>query len=307
MRIPLPPHHHLGQLMCILLSLALAACGPGAEATPAAATGAPAADGGAVPDLPAVIATVNGASISSEAFERELARFQAGQAALGLTVSDEAAYRQQVLDLLIERELIRQYAAQQGIVISEDDVTAEINSMIAEQGEEYFNGWLAGNYYTLDEFRDIIKVDLMWRALREPIIAGVPETGDHVHARHILVDSEEEADAVVQRLQNGEDFAALAAEYSVDVTTRDSGGDLGWFARGVLLVPEVEEVAFSQQPGQISGVVPSAWGYHIVQTLEFDSTRSVDPETRQRLIESTIEAWQQGLRANATVEQFVTF
>ncbi len=249
-----------------------------------------------------MVAYVNGQPISLEAFNREVARFEAGQVALGFEVADEAAYRQQILDLLIEQELIRQQAAQQGISVSNAEVEDVINAMIAETGQEYFNGWLQTNYYTLEEFREVIRLDLLTNRLLEPVVNAVPTTAEHVHARHILVNSETEAQAVLTRLQNGEDFAALAAQFSVDVTTRDNGGDLGWFPRGGLLVPEVEEAAFNLQPGAVSGVIRSAWGYHIVQTLEFDPNREIEYETRQRLIEKAIEEWRQNLRTGADIQ-----
>lgn len=273
--------------------------------TPAFNYTPPASDGTQFTPQPTstqVAAYVNGQPISMDAFNREVARFEAGQVALGFEIADEAAYRQQILDLLVEQELIRQQAAQKGISVSDAEVDEAINAMIAETGQEYFNGWLQTNYYTLEEFREVIRLDLLTNRLLEPVVNAVPTTAEHVHARHILVNSETEAQAVLTRLQNGEDFAALAAQFSVDVTTRDNGGDLGWFPRGGLLVPEVEEAAFSLQPGAISGVIRSAWGYHIVQTLEFDPNREIEFETRQRLIEKAIEEWRQSLRVGADIQ-----
>lgn len=252
-------------------------------------------------------ATVNGQPITAESFRRELARWEAGQAALGFEVANQASYEQQVLNIMIEDELIRQYAVQRGLSVTDAEADAVINGMIVETGQEYFDNWLASNYYTLDEFREEIRFDLLAKKAADPIIASVPTTGEHVHARHILVDTEAQANEAMGRLQGGEDFAALAREYSVDVTTNDNGGDLGWFPRGGLLVPEVEEVAFNLQPGQTSPVVASAWGYHIIQVLEFDPARPMDEETRQRLIQRTLREWADSLRDGAQIEQFLDF
>jgi parvulin-like peptidyl-prolyl isomerase len=253
-----------------------------------------------------VVATVNGQPIALEAFQRELARFEAGQAALGLEPSQQPGYQQQVLNTLIEQELFRQFAAQQGIVISDEQVDAEINDMIAETGQEFFDGWLAGNSYTLDEFREFVRTDLITQQLISPVLDSVPQSVEHVHARHILVNSLTEAQEALDRLNSGEDFASLAAEYSVDVTTRDSGGDLGWFPRGLLLVQEVEETAFSLQPGQRSDIVQSDWGYHIIETLEFNASMTVDPDAYQRLREQAIEDWRLSLRQGADIQQLVS-
>jgi parvulin-like peptidyl-prolyl isomerase len=293
----------------ISISLLLAGCGAGGPPTPGIDTAAPPAGGGDSSPSEGeteLAALVNGQPVTVAAYEAELQRFEAGRAALGLTAA-EGGYQQQVLDLLIEQELIRQEAAAQGISVSDVQVDAAINEMIAESGEEYFNGWLAGNFYSLEEFRELIRMDILSTQLLTPVIEAVPTRAEQVHARHILVNSQEVADDVLARLQAGEDFAALAAEYSVDVTTRDTGGDLGWFPRGGLLVPEVEEIAFSQQPGQISDVLMTAWGYHIVQTLEFDPDREIEAETRQRLLEQAKEEWRRRLRADADIQQLVTF
>lgn len=291
----------------VLLVLLLAGCGGGPGLTPPAnfTPNAPQTDvtlPDPIPTSTAVAAYVNGQPISLDAFSREVARFEAGQVALGFEIADENAYRQQILDLLIEQELIRQRAAQQGLRVADADVEATINAMIQETGQEYFNGWLQTNYYTLEEFREFVRLDLLTNQLLDPVVNAVPTAAEHVHARHILVNSETEAQAALNRVQAGEDFAALAAELSVDVTTRDNGGDLGWFPRGGLLVPEVEEAAFGQAPGAISGIVRSAWGYHIVQTIEFDTNREIEYETRQRLVEKAIEEWRQALRVGADIQ-----
>jgi foldase protein PrsA len=306
---------HLLKHVCwlaLLAGLLLTGCGgsapstPGYSFTPQPVQPEPGGETGSGEEQPEIAALVNGQSIPWSAYERELGRFEAGKAALGFEDTDEAGYQQQVLDLLVEYELIRQFAARQGIVITDEVVDAEIQRMIDETGEEYFNGWLYGNYYTLEEFREVVRLDLITKQLLAPVLESVPTTAEHVHARHILVNSQAEADDLLARLQNGEDFAALAAQYSVDVTSRDNGGDLGWFPRGGLLVPEVEEAAFSLSPGEISDVVASAWGYHIVQTLEFDPGREIEYETRQRLIEKAIEDWRLQLRSGADIQQFVS-
>lgn len=303
-------------ILVLLISLLLAACGRNNNATPeipetnnSIEAPPPVSNEG---EQGQVLVEVNGQPVTRNQFERELARFEAGQAALGIQADDEAAYRQQVLDLLIENELIRQRATAQGIIVSDEQIDAEIedtlNDLLSDgqaetpaEAQEYFEGWLQGNYYTREEFREIIRLTLMTQQLREPVIASIPETTEHVRARHILVNSRDVAEEVLGRLNAGEDFAVLAAEYSVDVTTASNAGDLGWFARGGLLVPQVEDIAFNQQPNQISDIVETDWGFHIIQTLEFDANFAVTQETRQRLIEDAIEQWRLGLRTDASI------
>jgi peptidyl-prolyl cis-trans isomerase D len=99
---------------------------------------------------------------------------------------------------------------------------------------------------------------------------------EQVHARHILLKTEGKSDAekkaikakaedLLKQLKNGADFAELAKKNSED--SAESGGDLGWFTRG-RMVPEFEDAAFSLKPNQLSGIVTSQYGYHIIQVLE---------------------------------------
>jgi foldase protein PrsA len=290
-------------LVVILLCAYLTGCG---GTTPTASN----LDSTAQPDQatqPEVIATVNGQPIAMESFQRELARFEAGQASLGWQVADQAGYKQQVLDLLIDNELLRQLAVKQGVVVSDEAVDAEINAMIQEKGQQYFDAWLSSNYYDLSEFREELRLGLIANQLRAPVVASVPSVTEQVHARQILVNTQTEAEQILARLQAGEDFGALAAAYSRDTTTKDNGGDLGWFPRGGLLVPEVEDAVFSMAPGQPAVVVVSAWGAHVVQTLEMDPARQVEPEIHDWVVRKTIEQWLSGLRVGADIQQFILF
>jgi hypothetical protein len=94
------------------------------------------------------------------------------------------------------------------------------------------------------------------------------------------------AQELVRRLRAGEDFAKLAQEFSDDPGSKMDGGDLGWFGRGQM-VPEFEQAAFSLETGQISDPVKSVYGYHIIQVLEKDPARPIEPFLlEQRRIEA---------------------
>jgi peptidyl-prolyl cis-trans isomerase D len=105
------------------------------------------------------------------------------------------------------------------------------------------------------------------------------DKGKEVRARHILFrvspDADEETEAevkakaqdVLQQIQEGADFAAMAREHSEDTASAKNGGDLGFFAKG-MMVPEFEEAAFSLTPGEVSDLVRTQFGYHIVQVEE---------------------------------------
>ena len=173
-----------------------------------------------------------------------------------------------------------------------DDVDAALNKITSSLGGPgALNDWLLANLYEAAEFRMALQADLLRARMMDKVTAGVGPTAEQVHAREILVYSPDTAANVLAQLQSGADFATLALNYSRDFSSRAGGGDLGWFPRGVLTVPEVEQAAFSLQPGEISGVIKSALGYHIVQVLERDPQRPLSPAAEQALRASTFSAW----------------
>jgi peptidyl-prolyl cis-trans isomerase C len=87
-----------------------------------------------------------------------------------------------------------------------------------------------------------------------------------VHCAHILVKTEKEVNTVLERLKKGENFSAIAKDVSL-CPSKKRGGDLGTFGRGQM-VKEFEQVAFTLEKGQISGIVKTQFGYHIIKRLE---------------------------------------
>ncbi len=257
-------------------------------------------------------AKVNGQPILLADYQEEMARFEAAMAGQGFDLESEegrarlAQMRRQVLDSMIERVLIEQAAAREGVTASEEELESIIQESIEEGGgQASFEEWLQSSGLTYEDFREAIRFQLLAQSIFERVTSSVPTTAEQVHARHILVETEEEAQAILAKLQAGEDFAALARELSQDENTREAGGDLGFFSRGQLICPEVEEAAFALQPGQISGVVQSQFGYHIVQVLEKTPDRPLPPELLNALKEQAFARWMQEQWDNATIERFV--
>ncbi len=128
----------------------------------------------------------------------------------------------------------------------------------------------------------LITVDLLREKLLAQVGDQMPKSGERVRARHVLVSVAQDASAedqqlalakaisITQRLNAGEDFAAVAEKYSDDTGSAANGGDLGFFGRGQM-VREFEDAAFSLPIGQISEPVKSQFGYHIIKVEETDA------------------------------------
>lgn len=152
------------------------------------------------------------------------------------------------------------------------------------------------------DYRRIIEANLLYGKLGDLFADRVPTTEEQIHARHILVETEEEAQAVLARLEEGEDFAALAEELSTDESNKEEGGDLGWFPRG-MMVPEFEEAAFALQPGEISDIVQTSFGYHIILVEERDPERELEPYFLEQRRASALSDWLEEQRQSEAVER----
>lgn len=232
--------------------------------------------------------------------ELELARARAG---LG---TELASSPQQVLDWLIDRRLLAQAARQLGLGPTEEQLAAELEAIRqALGGEGAFQGWLDEQQYELQSFTAALREDMQAAAMVQEIIRAVPDHEEQVRALHILVASRQEAEALRQQaLQPGVDFGQLALEASLDLSTRIAGGDLGWFARGTLTVPEVEAAAFALAPGEISPVIESELGFHLLKVVARQDRPLSQPAllARQR---AAVEAWLAERRQEAQIERYL--
>jgi peptidyl-prolyl cis-trans isomerase C len=146
-------------------------------------------------------------------------------------------------------------------------------------------------------------------AMKKVYTDAIKEVGNEqeVSARHILVESEDDAKAISADLKKGGDFAAIAKEKSKDPGSKDSGGDLGFFTKDQM-VPEFAEAAFKLDKGQVSDPVKSQFGWHVIRV---DDKRTKEPPTFEQVkdqIENFVQRKAQAdliqkLRADAKIEK----
>jgi len=141
----------------------------------------------------------------------------------------------------------------------------------------------------------------IWQSLLfEAFMAEVPREQEHVHARHILLPDERTAKDVLERLEQGADFVELAADFSMDESNKDRGGDLGWFPRG-RMVAAFEKAAFGAQVGEVVGPVESSYGFHVIEVLERE-VREIDEYTYQLIVQQEFSSFLEQAKADAEVE-----
>ena len=288
--------------LCFLVT----ACGGGTPEAGQASSVPPTA----TPQLPTptalpLAARVNGEGILVEAYEREVARFEASRQALGIELATLGDYRSDVLRTLIDRRIMAQAAERLGMEVTDTELDQRLQSLVELRGgPEGMGAWLAAAGYTADEFENELREEILAARMIQNITSGLSEQADQVHARHLLVATETEAQDLLAQLVAGADFEELARLFSLDPGTRPAGGDLGWFPRGQLTMLEVEEAAFRLEPGEISGVIQTVLGYHILQVVEKDR-RAVSGEALIRYRVAAVTQWIADQREQAEIEVLV--
>ncbi|MBX3679250.1 peptidylprolyl isomerase [Cognatazoarcus halotolerans] len=241
-----------------------------------------------LPAMAATIATVNGVAISSNRADALIAEQKAQGA------PDSEQLRNAVKEELVRREILQQAAQKKGL-----DKSAEVQAQMdmARQAvliRAYLQSFVQANPVSDADIRkeyDSIKARLGEKEYK---------------ARHILVDTEDQAKAIIAKLQAGEKFEDLAKE-SKDPGSKERGGDLGWANPGMFVKPfsdamiSLEKGKFTPQP------VKSDFGYHIiklddVRALKTPSFEEVKPQIQQRLQQQKVEKHLLDLRSQAKVQ-----
>lgn len=147
-----------------------------------------------------------------------------------------------------------------------------------------------------DEFKRLIAEPRARRLKFVNILADAVETNaEQVRIRHIQLSTQDEVDKALARLQAGEEFAAVAKDISTDAKTKDQGGEMGWYPRGILSEDygvEFENVAFTASAGVLpKQAVRTGSGFHLILVDEFANSRAITPEQLSVLQSTAFERW----------------
>jgi peptidyl-prolyl cis-trans isomerase C len=230
-------------------------------------------------------ATVNGEEITLQEFEAELSRYLSAQGEDNNL--EEAEMVEIVLDDMVNQILLAQGAENLGFELEPEVLNVRRDVLVETLGGEMeFENWLLENGYTQQSFDKVLVSAIKGAWMRDRILEDVPISAEQVHARQILLYNSDQADQVLSELNSGREFATLLAAYE-PVTQ----GELGWFPKGYLPHPAIEEAAFDLQPGEFSQVIETSVGFHIIQVMERESDRPLSPEARLVWQERALQDW----------------
>lgn len=263
-------------------------------------------------ELPDVLARVNGQEVKKSDFDLLVRNIELSRGPIPTERRDEVL--RAALNQLVEYTLLQQEAKTRQVTVSDAEVNERIKQMQGQfPTEEAFKKALSARDMSIDRLRDDARVDMViTRMVEDEVATAQPPTdaeckdyydknpdkfklGEAVRASHILILADEKADeatkkkaraqieAVNKRVKAGEDFAQLAKEHSQDGSAAQ-GGDLDFFGRG-RMVPPFEQAAFALKPGEVSDIVTTQFGYHIIKVTErrTESTVPFDDQLQERL------------------------
>ena len=211
-------------------------------------------------------------------------------------------YGQDSLSYLIDNKIVEVAAGKENVKISDEDVDAEMKEFVeANGGEKTFNDALEQSGMTEKDIETEIVNYLKIVKLLESEVDITDEEmktyfeenkdsynePEQVEASHILVENEETANKVKEKLGAGEDFAELAKEYSTDPSNAENGGELGYFSKGTM-VEEFENIAFSMNVGEISDPVKTDYGYHLIHLTDKKEAKEANFEDHKEEIKQTL-------------------
>lgn len=240
---------------------------------------------------------VNTEGISLIEYEVERAQLTEANETLQLELSADQQ-RQKVIDNLVDMALLAQAAYENGFSLDESVLQTEWDRLSEQtDGKDEFKNWLDKYKYTKSAFLAALKRSMAAAWQRDQIASSVPLEVEQVHIRQIVVSDEATAKRALEQVSvPGVSFESYSFRYDLQ-----TGGDLGWFPRGYLLLPEVEEAAFTIEPGKISGVIQSEIGFHIIQVIAREQ-RPLSTDARRFLQYKAVQDWLKTKRSQSQID-----
>ncbi|MCI0570978.1 MAG: peptidyl-prolyl cis-trans isomerase [Myxococcaceae bacterium] len=259
---------------------------------------------------PDVVAHVNGEVIQRADFERELQRELAATELRERTPEQVEPFKRALLDSAVERTLLLQAARELNIQVGPEEVDRRVLRISADFPDEQFESTLAQSQLSMAQLKqrthDMLVVE---KLLAQHVYARVAVTEaelrdawakheaeftepERVRMAQIVVRELDEARRLLAQLKAGKGFAELARRYSLSADAK-VGGDLGFFARGVM-PPAFDEWAFRLAPGQVSDVVATDYGFHLFKVLERKPSRKRELSEVRGELESKLLAERRG-------------
>jgi foldase protein PrsA len=209
-----------------------------------------------------------------------------------------------ISDILIQEEIVRRFAGEKDVTVTDDEIREEIASRLGitaddESFDDVFQQELLRSELSETDYRQMIEADVVTDKLQEKFLAEVPASAESVHYRQIVVSEQERADELVAEIEAGGDFAALAAENSLDPETKDDGGDVGWIPRGVLDA-SAEELIFPLEVDEIT-VIPTPQGVLIIEMLAKAGDHPVEGDQKEPLATRLFDDWTEDKKQSVSI------
>jgi len=292
------------------------------------------------------VASVNGTIVSHEQFDRNMVPIRQRVAAMGEgAVTDEqmSQVKTKIIENLISTELLYQESQKSGIKVEEKEINETYDAQKAQfKTDAEFQEALKQSKYSETDFRNQIKLGLAIQHFIDKKFTQNTTISDEevkkyydnnpdefkqpaqVRASHIMImvdsdadqskkeEAKKEIEQVMKRLKAGEDFAALAKEVSQDSYSKEKGGDLDYFSKG-MIEQSFEDAAFALKPGEISGIVETGSGYHIIKLTDKIDAKTISYEESKddikkalisNKVSSDLNKYIVDLRSKASVEIF---
>jgi len=276
-----------------------------------------------VSDSDKTVAKINGMDLNPARYN-QIMNQMLGQFGGDKQSPETMAYLQELaLNQTVEFQILLQDAKKNASVRGEE-IDGAISSIMASNkiaSQKEFKSILEQRGYKYDDFKNMIKDEILLqkriRDIREKTKISTDDLRE-IDVSHILIrvadfkNASQEAlamkkiDEISAKLKAGEDFSTLAKEYSQDPGSKSNGGDLGFFGMGAM-VPDFEKAAFALKPGQISDVVKTPYGFHIMKLNETRLKRSADKKDIKEVVlaekrEHAVKMWIMDLKVKAKVE-----